>query len=302
MSLDQHGFVVIDKPKNMSSAYVVSHVKRTLDAKKVGHAGTLDPFATGVMICCVNRATRLARFFLGGDKKYEALLHLGLVTDTQDATGQMISKHRVPDCSAAEIQAVFSSFTGPLDQVPPVYSALKHQGVPLYKHARRGKPIQKPARQIVVSALKITAIQLPYIRFEVACSAGTYIRTLGADIGKALGCGGHLKALRRTQSSGFSIADAMTLEAFEGHAAGEAFSRYAVGMTEALKHMPEWTADNDLKKKIVNGVPLKQQDVILKDVAEKGKFIKIIDSSKALLAVIEQNEAAGVYHYCCVFN
>ena len=109
----------------------------------------------------------LARFFLGGDKKYEALLHLGIETDTQDATGQMISEAPVPDCSEAEIQAVFSSFTGPLDQVPPVYSALKHKGVPLYKHARRGKPIQKPARQIVVLALKITEIQLPYIRFEV---------------------------------------------------------------------------------------------------------------------------------------
>ena len=302
MSLDHHGFVVIDKPENLSSARVVSHVKRTLDAKKVGHAGTLDPFATGVMICCVNRATRLARFFLGGDKKYEALLHLGIETDTQDATGNTISESPVPDCSEAEIQDVFRAFTGPLDQMPPVYSALKHKGVPLYKHARRGKPIQKPARQIVVLALNITEIQLPYIRFEVTCSAGTYIRTLGADIGKALGCGGHLKTLRRTQSSGFSLADAMTLEAFERRAAGETFSRYAVGMTEALRYMPEWTADKDLKSKIVNGVPLTQKDVILEKRPDKGKFIKIIDANRELLAVIEQNETPGEYHYCCVFN
>jgi len=302
MSLDHHGFVVIDKPENMSSARVVSHVKRTLDAKKVGHAGTLDPFATGVMICCVNRATRLARFFLGGDKKYEALLHLGIETDTQDATGHIISEDRVPDCSESEIQAVFRSFTGPLQQMPPVYSALKHKGIPLYKHARRGKPIQKPARQIVVQALHITDIQLPYIRFEVTCSAGTYVRTLGTDIGNALGCGGHLKTLRRTQSSGFSIADAMTLEVFEERAAGETFFRYAVGMTEALETMPERTADKELKSKIVNGVPLTQKDVILGKSADKGNFIKIIDANRELLAVIEQNETPGEYHYCCVFN
>ncbi len=302
MSLDHHGFVVIDKPENMSSARVVSHVKRTLDAKKVGHAGTLDPFATGVMICCVNRATRLARFFLGGDKKYEALLHLGIETDTQDATGHIISEDRVPNCSESKIQAVFRSFTGPLQQMPPVYSALKHKGIPLYKHARRGKPIQKPARQIVVQALHITDIQLPYIRFEVTCSAGTYVRTLGADIGNALGCGGHLKTLRRTQSSGFAIADAMTLEVFEERAAAETFSRYAVGMTEALETMPERTADKELKSKIVNGVPLTQKDVILGKSADKGNFIKIIDANRELLAVIEQNETPGEYHYCCVFN
>ena len=302
MSLDHHGFVVIDKPENLSSARVVSHVKRTLGAKKVGHAGTLDPFATGVMVCCVNRATRLARFFLGGDKKYEALLQLGLETDTQDATGNRISESQVPDYSEAEIQDVFGSFTGPLDQIPPVYSALKHKGVPLYKHARRGKPIQKPARQIVVLALEITEIQLPYIQFEVTCSAGTYIRTLGADIGNALGCGGHLKTLRRTQSSGFSIADAMTLEAFEKRATVETFSRYAVGMTEALRDMPEWAAGKDLKSKIVNGVPLTQKDVALKELPGKEKFIKIIDGNRELLAVIEKDETPGEYHYCCVFN
>lgn len=302
MSLDHHGFVVIDKPENLSSARVVSHVKRTLDVKKVGHAGTLDPFATGVMVCCVNRATRLARFFLGGDKKYEALLHLGIETNTQDATGNKTAERRVPDCSEAEIQDVFGSFTGLLHQMPPVYSALKHKGVPLYKHARRGKPIQKPARQIVILDLEIIKIQLPYIRFEVTCSAGTYIRTLGADIGSALGCGGHLKALRRTQSSGFSIADAMTLEVFEKRAAGETFSRYAVGMTEALKNMPEWTADQNLKGNILNGVPLTQKDVTLEELPGKDRFIKVIDENRELLAVIEQNEAGGEYHYCCVFN
>ena len=302
MSLDQHGFVIIDKPENISSARVVSYVKRTLGAKKVGHAGTLDPFATGVMICCINRATRLARFFLGGNKKYEALLHLGIQTDTQDATGQVISESPVTDISEADIQAVMGSFTGTIHQVPPVYSALKHKGVPLYKHARRGKPIQKPARKIVVFDLQITEINLPDIRFEVTCSAGTYIRTLGADIGTKLGCGGHLKALKRMQSSGFSLADALTLEAFERRVAHEPFSGYAVGMTDALEYMPEWTADINLKDKVVNGVPLTQKDIDLQEPAQTGVFTKIIDTDRNLLAVIEQTQIPGEFHYCCVFN
>jgi len=194
------------------------------------------------------------------------------------------------------------SFTGTIQQVPPIYSALKHKGVPLYKHARRGKPIQKPARQVVVFVLHLTEINLPDIRFEVTCSAGTYIRTLGADIGKKLGCGGHLKALRRMQSGGFSLADALTLEAFEQRAAREPFSQFSVGMTEALKTMPEWTADKHWKDKIVNGVPLTQKHMGMAESVETGAFIKIVDADRNLLAVIEQTQKPGEFHYCCVFN
>ena len=216
MSLDHHGFVVIDKPENMSSARVVSHVKRMLGVKKVGHAGTLDPFATGVMICCINRATRLARFFLGGDKKYEALLHLGIETDTQDATGNRISERQVPDCSEAEIQDVFGSFTGPLDQIPPVYSALKHKGKPLYYYARKGIEITKDPREVDITTLERTdGCQTLFgeeadLSIRVVCSKGTYIRTLAADIGRSLGCGAHLVQLRRTRSGCFTVEESLT--------------------------------------------------------------------------------------------
>ena len=302
ISKDMHGFVIIDKPENMTSAGVVSQVKQALNAKKVGHAGTLDPFATGLMICCINRATRLARFFLGGKKKYQALLHLGIETDTQDATGKIISEKQIPVCPEMQINDVFRSFTGSLEQMPPVYSALKHQGVPLYKHARRGKPIQKPARQIVIFALHILEIRWPYIQFETTCSAGTYVRTLGADIGKALGCGGHLKELRRLESSGFSVTDAMSLEQFKRRVTTETFSRYAVGMTQALKDMTEGRADSRLKEKIINGVPLTRRDVASTGAAGTSEFIKIIESNNELLAVIEQNQTGEAYQYCCVFN
>jgi len=299
---DMHGLVIIDKPEQMTSAGVVSRVKKILNVKKVGHTGTLDPFATGVLICCVNRATRLARFLLEGDKKYQALLHLGIETDTQDATGKIISEQHAEPIAEKEIKAVFRNFSGSMEQMPPTYSALKHQGIPLYKHARRGKPIQKPARQIVIYDLHILEIRWPFIRFETTCSAGTYIRTLGADIGRALGCGGHLKALRRTASSGFSISDAMTLAQLEKHAGSQEFSRYAVGMVAALKDMPVIKANLELKQKIAKGIPLADKDFAWAQPNSSTRFIKIVASEGALLAVIEQRKKNDTYRYCCVFS
>lgn len=302
MTPEIHGLVIIDKPENMTSAGVVSRVKKILNAKKVGHTGTLDPFATGVLICCINRATRLARFLLGGEKKYQALLHLGIETDTQDATGKIISEQQTATITEAEITAVFRTFRGSMPQVPPTYSALKHQGVPLYKHARRGKPVQKPARQIVIYELHILEIRWPFIHFETTCSAGTYIRTLAADIGRALGCGGHLKALRRIESAGFSISDAMTLPQLERRAGSSEFRQYTVGMADALKEMPAKRADSGLRQKIAKGIPLSRNDIAWSEPDENSKFYKIIASDGALLAVIEPNLQQKTYQYCCVFN
>lgn len=302
MSQDFNGCIIIDKPEGVTSAGVVSLIKRVLNAKKVGHAGTLDPFATGVMICCVNRATRLARFLLGGNKKYEALLHLGIETDTQDATGEITSQHPLKDISEEDVRAVLKSFIGPIDQVPPVYSALKHEGMPLYLHARRGKPIRKPARKVVIYNLNLKQMQLPFIHFKVNSSAGTYIRTLGADIGKALGCGGHLKELRRLESSGFSVEEALELEDFKKRAAQDEFSEYSVSLTDSLKGMPSWVAKRELRNKVINGIPLTTDDVAWETPVAACTYIKIIDSSNTLLAVIEKQKKTGQFKYCCVFN
>jgi len=299
---DIDGLVIIDKPEHMTSAGVVSRVKQILKAKKVGHTGTLDPFATGVLICCLNRATRLARFLLGGEKKYQALLHLGIETDTQDATGKIISEQQPAAKTETEIKAAFRTFQGTMAQVPPTYSALKHQGVPLYKHARRGKPIQKPARQIVIYDLHILEVRWPFIRFETTCSAGTYIRTLGADIGRALGCGGHLKALRRIENAGFSISAAMTLPQLEMCADSPELKHCTVGMAAALKDMPAKQADSALAQKITKGAPLTDKDIVRAELDSRSKFVKIVASDGALLAVIERNTKQDTYQYCCVFN
>ena len=296
------GILVVDKPADITSAKVVARVKRQLGAGKVGHAGTLDPFATGVLVCCINRATKLARFFLHGNKKYEAVLHLGVETDTQDSTGVVTSSCDEVEFSDKKIRSIFKQFEGTIEQFPPIYSALKYKGVPLYKLARNGKPVQKPARRVAIFFITILEINLPLIRFVVSCSAGTYIRTLCADIGASLGCGGHLKELRRIESSGFTIAEALTLSELKELALCEKLSDRMISMSNALKDMPEHVADKVLAAKIMHG------NVITKKDFEPGQtdipkgFIKIVDVNSDLVAVLEYTKDSNKYNYCCVFN
>lgn len=300
-----NGIIVVDKPVDISSARVVSIVKKALAAKKVGHAGTLDPFAEGVLICCVNQATRLADFLLHGTKKYIAELKLGEETDTQDLTGTVISRADPENYSTETIQKVFNAFEGPLEQLPPVYSALKHKGVPLYILARSGKPVQKPPRRVEIYSITILNIALPLIRFEVLCSAGTYIRTLGADIGKVLGCGGHLNALKRTASSGFTLDQAVSLSALKNLSPGAQQPGNFISMADALPEMPACTADTPLIKKIRHG-----QKITARDFAGAGELdasgiagskIKVVDQTGELVAILNYQAHDQRLNYCCVF-
>ena len=296
------GVIVVDKPPGITSAKVVARVKKWLKARKAGHTGTLDPFATGVLVCCINRATKLSRFFLHGKKKYEAVLHLGVETDTQDSTGIVTNVCHNVEFSKKTIQSAFKRFEGNIKQLPPVYSALKHKGIPLYKLARSKKPVQKPARQVSIMTLKILEIHPPFIRFEVFCSAGTYIRTLCADIGASLGCGGHLKELRRIESSGFTITDAVTLEELENLTLSEKSSDRLISMSNALKDMPEYIADNVLLNKINHGHIITKNDFMAEQINAFEGFIKIVDTNKTLVAVLKHAKEKNRYDYCCVFN
>jgi tRNA pseudouridine55 synthase len=300
------GIIVVNKPADITSARVVAFVKRTMNAKKVGHTGTLDPFAEGVLICCVNKATRLARFLLRGNKTYDAVLKLGQETDTQDATGSVIAVGNPDKLTHTTIKSEFNRFKGTIEQLPPVYSALKHKGVPLYKLARRGRPIHKPARRVHIIAIRIREISIPFIRFEVSCSAGTYIRTLCADIGRSLACGGHLYALKRTQSSGFKLQQALTLSQVEQFALAGTLSRKIIPMTDALGQMPGIHADAALEKKIRSGHRLTLTDVNLNRTPDPNSalpvFVKIVDHGNNLIAVIEYNHATSRFDYCCVLT
>lgn len=290
------GVLVVDKPAGISSARVVATVKRTLKARKVGHAGTLDPDATGVLVCCVNAATRLARFFLAGAKTYRATLRLGVDTTTQDAAGEVVARRPVA-ADAAAVRAASGRFEGVLEQVPPAYSALKHQGVPLYRLARSGRPVVKPPRRVTVYRLVIERVALPWVDFEVTCSAGTYVRTLCADWGEALGCGGHLAALQRIASGGFTLAEAVTLDALAERAAQGRAQTALIGMADALRGMPEAVAETELAERIGDGRPLSERDLAP---PAAGTQMKIVDHDRRLLAVVRYETDTRRYAYDCV--
>ncbi|HTS19467.1 MAG TPA: tRNA pseudouridine(55) synthase TruB [Verrucomicrobiae bacterium] len=206
------GVLLVDKPSGMTSHDVVDRVRRHFGFKKVGHCGTLDPAATGLLILVLERATKLQARLMSDDKAYEGTMWLGVSTDSQDADGDVIAEKPVPPLTESNIEEAFAKFRGDLQQVPPMVSAVKHQGTPLYKLARKGKTVEREARLIHIFDLRVMGLDLPRIQFRVACTKGTYVRTLCSDIGDLLGCGAHLHDLRRTRSGNFDIQDAHSLE------------------------------------------------------------------------------------------
>lgn len=279
--------LIIDKKVGLSSAKVVTRVKGITRARKVGHAGTLDPFASGVLVCCLNRATRVAQYLLFSEKQYRAVLRLGVATDTLDGTGQVVEEKQVPKITSDQIESVLKRYTGETMQTPPVYSALKHQGKPLYHWARKGEPVQKEARPVTIKKLEVVSVDLPNITLEATCSAGTYIRQLGADIGSDLGCGGHLTELTRLRSGVFDLNQAMTLDQLEKAVKEKQLDSYLIRPADALPHMAEYVADEALKQKVAHGVRLTAQDGL--DNEQEGPF-KIIDSNRKLLAIVEPDD------------
>jgi tRNA pseudouridine55 synthase len=293
MHKESSGIVVVDKPPGMTSARVVAAVKRVSGAAKVGHAGTLDPFATGVLICLINHATRLARYLVDGWKTYEAEMRLGVETDTQDLTGREIATGPITEITDDAIHEAAGQFVGAIEQTPPVYSALKHRGRPLYDLARKGTPVQKPPRRILIDRLEVLHIRHPLVGFRVTCSAGTYVRTLAADIGSRLGCGAHLTALRRTASGGFTLDGARTLDEIKQE-------KWAmVSMTDALSGLPTLVADEALVADIRHGRPIAKTSAIA-DSAAPGHVIRVVDRNRRLLAVLEDREGNPVFDYGCV--
>lgn len=206
------GVLLVDKPTGMTSHDVVDRVRRHFGFKKVGHCGTLDPAATGLLILVLERATKLQDRFMSDDKAYEGTMLLGISTDSQDADGEIIAEKPVPHLTEDDIEQAFAKFRGDLQQVPPMVSAVKHQGTPLYKLARKGKVVEREPRLIHIFDLRVLGVELPRVKFRAACTKGTYVRTLCSDIGDVLGCGAHLLELRRTRSGGFDVKDAHSLE------------------------------------------------------------------------------------------
>lgn len=210
-----NGIVLLNKPVGVSSNGILQQVIRVFNAKKGGHTGALDPFATGLLPICLGEATKVSGLLLESDKRYTATLKLGEQSDTGDTEGEIIQTLAVPELSADKINAVLAQFLGDIEQIPPMYSALKHQGKPLYFYARQGIEIERPARPIKILKIELISFNQQQMVFDVQCSKGTYVRTLGEDIAKALGTVGHLTALHRTQTGSLSGDDMLTLEQIE---------------------------------------------------------------------------------------
>lgn len=213
---DIHGMFLLDKPVGISSDGALQRVKQIYQARKAGHTGSLDPLANGLLPICLGEATKLSGFLLEADKRYQVMCRLGVVTTTGDADGEIVETHPVNELDGDEAAKFLSNFSGPQEQVPPMYSAIKHQGQALYKLARQGIEVERKSRQVTIHTIKLTGLLNDQLEFEVFCSKGTYIRTLAEDIGRALGCGGaHVMALRRTQVGSFSVSDMISLEDLE---------------------------------------------------------------------------------------
>ncbi len=207
------GILIVNKPPGMTSHDVVNFVRRKFGLKKVGHSGTLDPMASGVLVMLIGKSTKLSSQFINEDKEYEATLTLGIVTDTGDCQGRVIrNSFSAIQYPREKLEIIFAEFEGEIEQIPPMVSALKYKGTRLYKLARQGIQIKRKARKVKILKLQITDVNLPQISFKVSCSKGTYIRSLGEDIGQRLGCGGSLSRLRRIRSGSFSLKEAVSLE------------------------------------------------------------------------------------------
>jgi len=261
MSVRIDGVVLLDKPAGMSSQGAVTAVKRAFNADKAGHTGTLDPMATGLLPICLGEATKYSQDLLDADKTYIAKIQFGSRTDTGDAEGQVVETFELPqfaDPAAMQkaLDQVISQFTGAIKQVPPMYSALKRDGKPLYEYARAGVELERTPREIIIHRIRWTDIQWPQATLEVSCSKGTYIRVLAEDIGAALNCGAHLIGLRRTEVGHLNLEQSFTLESIQKSL--QESSTYILPVDALLQTLPHLTVDEQQAKRLEMGqrVPL----------------------------------------------
>jgi tRNA pseudouridine55 synthase len=234
------GIILLDKPLGFTSNAALQKVRWLLNAEKAGHTGSLDPLATGVLPLCFGEATKFSQYLLDSDKGYETVMQLGVTTTTADAEGDVLREREVT-IGRADIEAVLPDFRGPIQQVPPMYSALKRDGQPLYKLARAGEVVEREARSVTIGSLELLAVEHTRATLAVQCTKGTYIRTLVEDIGERLGCGAHVAQLRRTQAGPFVLAQTVTLQALEqAHAEGgnEALDQFLMPADSGLQDWP----------------------------------------------------------------
>ena len=284
-----NGILVLNKPIGLSSNQALQRVKWLYVAAKAGHTGSLDPLATGVLPLCFGEATKFSQFLLDADKTYRATITFGKRSKTGDSEGELIDSSGAPELLLSQIENILDRFKGEIEQVPSMYSALKHQGKPLYKLAREGKTVERKARKITIYRLEILdfrAGEFPELDIEVECSKGTYIRSLAEDVGEILGCGGLISVLHRTQAGPFNIDSTVTIEELEQNKQSEELlDKYLLPVDESIKHLPKVELPESAGFFLRQGQPVLELSV-LKNVAI-GDLVRVVLQDGEFLGVAE---------------
>jgi len=281
--IKMNGFINFLKPTGISSHQGIVFLRKLLKIKKVGHAGTLDPGAAGVLPVCLGKGTKASSYLMDSRKKYRAEIYLGVTTDTLDTWGRVVKKTPIDGITFLDITRAVDKFQGKINQVPPMYSAIKKGGKPLYQAARRGDIIEREPREVFIYSLNILYIDLPRVLLEVECSKGTYIRSLAADIGESLGAGACLSFLLRTKSGPFEISEGVTREEIKDYYQKGNIQDIIMPLDTAFFHLPEVVIKRDAQKALVNGVSLeisKLQKYVISD-----KIVRIYSPAKEFLAL-----------------
>lgn len=278
------GVILIDKPAGWRSRQAVDTIGKALGIRKVGHAGTLDPAATGLMVVLLNEGTKLSQYLMDGDKTYRATICLGIETNSYDADGEIVAQKPTEHLSVEQVRQALQLFRGTIMQTPPAIAAVKIDGKPAYKYARAGQHVQLKPRPVTIYSLQVLRVELPEIELEIHCSKGTYIRAIAHDLGQTLGVGGHLRQIRRTASAPFFVRDAIDLNVFLKKTPQEQRD-FIISLDQALSAIPRIEAGDDLTRSVANGLAIRGEQIYGRVPAnmQKGDIVQIVTPQRIAL-------------------
>ncbi len=291
------GLLVVDKPEGRTSLDVVREIKTRFLIRKAGHVGTLDPFATGVLPIVLNEGTKVVPFLQDDPKEYEGVMKVGEETGTDDLTGEVIQRNPWDGLSHERIEAVFKTFVGKIHQIPPMFSAVKVNGTPLYRIARKGVHVERAEKEVTIYNLQIVKIDLPTISFKVSCSRGTYIRALTRDIGRKLGSGAYLLSLRRTRSGPFLLDHALPMDRLRTLRDEKELLPFLIPLREVLGDLPEMFGDEHLIQKVRHGKGMLVRDLDPHFLAsvKRGQWVKMSSPKEGLVAILQPSISVGEF-------
>jgi len=292
------GILNLDKPRGPTSHDVVARVRKLTGVRRVGHAGTLDPLATGVLLVCIGRATRVSEYLMAGRKVYRARVRLGVTTDTYDAEGRVVAESPV-ETSRAQVEAALAPFRGRVAQTPPMYSAIKREGISLHRLARQGIQVEREPRPVEIFRLELTGWNPPECTLELTCSRGTYVRSLAHDLGQTLGCGAHLTGLVRLASGDFRLEEAVTLEKFAQAAAEGRWPGLLHPLDGALTHFPALHLDADSARRLCSGQAISSPPPVG---GAGGVLVRVYGPDGDFLALAARDPATGLWRPRKVFR